>query len=257
MLAGHRRAGEVLRRDDTENENGIATCSTVPRSACSLRATQPRSVHVGIVEQLAGVRRRGDLARHAGGVEHVEPVPGVLAGEDRAELGRQLGVGRRRRRRRRSARRWRGGRLEGVAQRAHSSSSVTNTHSQPSAVSYSRCSAENPYCSASMRSRSGPLPSGGRVRRAVEQHADVEDRGVHELALAGALPVAQRLDHGGGRDDPVAGVAVRASSARSAACRGACRRPRRPCRRGRGPSGRCPAAACAARCARSRGCGSR
>ena len=31
---------------------------------------------------------------------------------------------------------------------------------------------------------------------------------MHELPLAGALAVAQRLDDGGGRDDPVAGVAV-------------------------------------------------
>ena len=139
-----------------------------------------------------------------------EPVPGVLAGEDRASSAASASSAARRAAA--SAKRASVARSPASSashSAAHCASSVTNTHSQPSAVSYSRCSAEKPYCSASMRSRSGPLPSGRANVVAVEQHADVEDRRVHELPLAGAVAVAQRLDHRGRRDDAVAGVAVR------------------------------------------------
>src|SRR3984957_6859274 len=163
---------------------------------------------LGVIVQAEGELRIGDLARHLRGIEHLEPLGrGALA---------QLRLEQRRERRivpgaRRRAREACIGGKRGQSERCAQARPLTlgdRDHAQPARARFvqavGRAVAE--LHAIGVRAREARAIGASHGVGTVEQ-LRIHDRGVAELALAGAVTVVERLNDGDGGEKAIAGVA--------------------------------------------------
>ena len=143
---------------------------------------------LGIVENVLGVRRAGDLGGDTGGVEARPTHSSAVAVRKASSEGAFAG--------------------DGGQPAAAPLSSVTHAMAiQPFAVSYSRYQSLRPRCSPS-RTAARDWYVRPQVKVGVDRHATVDDARLDALPLAGSVPVIQRLEHAEERVHGVHGVAL-------------------------------------------------